>query len=133
MGIPKPLVQTNQIFILLTVTLSLITSIWLLLVPLTIGLYTLYSRQNPIIKNSYRFLKHPHEKYVQEDPDQQYFNQWIATICIALSLISFLSNQLIFGYLFSIMVIIASALALGGFCIGCVIRYRFLMWKHKRK
>ena len=37
------------------------------------------------------------------------------------------------GYVFSIMVILAAGVALMGYCIGCTIRYRYMMWKYKRK
>jgi len=30
------------------------------------------------------------------------------------------------------MVVAASGIALMGYCIGCTIRYRFMMWRHKK-
>jgi hypothetical protein len=47
--------------------------------------------------------------------------------------ISFLMGYTFVGYVFSIMVILAAGVALMGYCIGCTIRYRYMMWKYKRK
>lgn len=132
MGIPKPLVQTNQAFIFLSVLLALIIHPVILLIPFVIGVYTLITKKNPIILIGKRFLKKPAGQYPQEDRDQQIFNQWISTTCIGLSAIFFFANFQVLGYVFSIMVMAASGIALMGFCIGCFIRYRYMMWKYKR-
>lgn len=132
MGIPKPLVQTNQAFIFISVLLALFIHKAILIIPLTIGIYTLITKQNPIISIGKQFLNKPLNEYPQEDKDQQIFNQWIATICIGLSTLFFYFGLNVLGYVFSIMVLAASGIALMGFCIGCFIRYRYLMWKHKR-
>ncbi len=133
MGIPKPLVQTNQAFITITVVLALLFSHWLLVLPFIVGVITLVTKRNPIILIGKKFLRKPHSQYVMEDRDQQIFNQWIATVCIGLSLLSFQIGMVGLGYFFSIMVVVASFTALLGFCIGCFIRFRYLMWQHKRK
>ncbi|HSP21245.1 MAG TPA: DUF4395 family protein, partial [Planococcus sp. (in: firmicutes)] len=89
MSIPKPLVQSNQAFIVLTVILALVFHKAILLLPFLIGAYTLITKKNPIIQFNKRFLKKPANQYVQEDREQQIFNQWIATICLGLSLLLF--------------------------------------------
>ncbi|MDT8861668.1 DUF4395 domain-containing protein [Alkalihalobacillus sp. MEB130] len=132
MGIPKPLVQTNQLFIVLSVVLALLVSNWILLIPFLIGVITLITRRNPIMVLGYTFLNKDKEHYVLEDPDQQIFNQWIATICLGLSFLFFRLGYVGGGYFFSIMVMAAAGIALLGYCIGCTIRYRYMMWKHKR-
>jgi hypothetical protein len=132
MGIPKPLVQTNQAFIFISVLSALFIHKAILIIPLTIGIYTLITKQNPIISIGKQLLSKPLNEYPQEDKDQQIFNQWIATICIGLSTLFFYFGLNVLGYVFSIMVMAASGIALMGFCIGCFIRYRYLMWKHKR-
>ncbi|WP_249869499.1 DUF4395 domain-containing protein [Oceanobacillus saliphilus] len=129
MSIPKPLVQLNQSFIVTTVVLALVIHPVLLLLPFLNGLYTIITKKNPIILFSRRFLKKPLNQYIQEDRDQQIFNQWIATICIGLSLIFFYLNLTIPAIIFSIMVLAASGIALMGYCIGCTIRYRYMMWR----
>lgn len=75
MGIPKPLVQTNQAFIFLSVLLALIIHPVILLIPFVIGVYTLITKKNPIILIGKQFLKKPAGQYPQEDRDQQIFNQ----------------------------------------------------------
>ncbi|AQQ54181.1 DUF4395 domain-containing protein [Planococcus lenghuensis] len=132
MTIPKPLVQINQAFIVVTVLAALWLQPAILFLPFAIGAYTLMTKKNPVIQFSRRFLKKPLTSYLQEDKDQQLFNQWIATICLGLSLISFSLDIHLVAYAFSIMVIIAAGMALMGYCIGCTIRYRYIMWKHRR-
>jgi membrane-associated HD superfamily phosphohydrolase len=132
MGIPKPLVQTNQIFMVLSVLVGILFHHAWLWLPFLIGVYTLLTKLNPIILFSKRFLSKPSNQYIQEDKDQQIFNQWIATICLGLALLSFYFNWTAAGYAFSIMVMLAAGIALMGFCIGCFIRYQFIMWRHRR-
>lgn len=132
MSIPKPLVQSNQAFIVLSVILALVFHKAILLLPFLVGAYTLITKKNPVIQFNKRFLKKPANQYIQEDRDQQLFNQWIATICLGLSLLFFALGITAAGYAFSLMVLIASAVALMGYCIGCTIRYRYMMWKHQK-
>jgi uncharacterized membrane protein len=131
MTIPKPLVQINQMFIVISVLAGLLLAKPFILLPFVIGMITLSTKQNPVIQFSKRFLKKPLNEYIQEDKQQQLFNQWIATICLGISFVAFTFSYSIVGYFFSVMVIAAAGLALSGYCIGCTIRYRFLMWKHQ--
>lgn len=132
MTIPKPLVQSNQAFIVLTVILALFFHKAILLLPFLVGAYTLITKKNPVIAFNKRFLQKPANQYIQEDRDQLLFNQWIATICLGLSLLFFSLGITAAGYAFSLMVLIASGVALMGYCIGCTIRYRYMMWKHQK-
>ncbi|SDQ09086.1 DUF4395 domain-containing protein [Virgibacillus salinus] len=132
MTIPKPLVQINQAFIVISALLGIIIQPAILLVPFAVGVYTLLTKQNPIIVFSKKFLHKPFEEYRQEDKEQQLFNQWIATVCLGLSIVFFYVNLTVLGFVFSLMVLAASGVALMGYCIGCTIRYRYMMWKHKR-
>ncbi|KHE68174.1 DUF4395 family protein, partial [Halobacillus sp. BBL2006] len=117
MSIPKPLVQINQMFIVITVLLGLSFHYSWLFLPFVIGVYTLITKKNPVIMLSKNFLTKPAHQYIPEDRDQQIFNQWIATICIGLSIVFFYFNLQALGYVFGTMVIIAAGLALLGFCI----------------
>ncbi|MFC0472773.1 DUF4395 domain-containing protein [Halalkalibacter kiskunsagensis] len=132
MGIPKPLVQVNQLFIVLTVIIALFLSNWILLLPFLVGVITLITKRNLVMMVGKNLLQKPRNEYIQEDSNQQIFNQWIATICLGLSLMFFSIGLPIWGYVFSIMVMLAAGIALLGFCIGCTIRYRYMMWKHKK-
>ncbi|GAE34302.1 DUF4395 domain-containing protein [Halalkalibacter akibai] len=132
MGIPKPLVQINQLFIVVTTIMGLILTKYILFLPFIIGALALATNKNIIMILGKGLLRKPKNLYIQEDKAQQQFNQWIATICLGISILSFVFGFEVLGYLFSIMVIVAAGVALLGFCIGCTIRFRYLMWKHKR-
>lgn len=132
MTIPKPLVQINQSFIVLSVIAGLLISPAILLLPFAVGVYTLITKKNPVILAAKPLLKKPANQYIQEDRDQQLFNQWIATVCLGLALVFFAIGLSGIALFFSIMVMAAAALALMGYCIGCTIRYRLMMMKHNR-
>ncbi len=132
MTIPKPLVQTNQSFIVLSVIAGLLITPAILLLPFAVGVYTLITKKNPVIMAAKPLLKKPANQYIQEDRDQQLFNQWIATVCLGLALVFFATGIQALAYFFSIMVMAAAGVALMGYCIGCTIRYRLMMMKHNR-
>ncbi|MCZ0701729.1 putative membrane protein [Natronobacillus azotifigens] len=131
--IPKPLVQVNQWFLVLSTAIALIFFNYLLFIPFIVGVVTLTTKRNPVIAFAARFLKKTNKSYPQEDKNQQLFNQAIATTCLAISIIAFYFELTFIGYLFSVMVILAAGIALMGYCIGCTIRYRYMMWKYRRQ
>lgn len=131
--IPQPLVRTNQWIIFLSVLLSLfMQQYWILLIPLLAGLGGLLFQWNPIMKLASLFLQKPRKEYRQEDWDQQQFNQIIAVVCLAVGSISFFLNWTIVGYIFTIMVGVASIVAILGFCIGCFIRFQWKRYQYNR-
>jgi hypothetical protein len=131
--IPQPLVRTNQWIIFLSVLLSLfMQQYWILLIPLLAGLGGLLFQWNPIMKLASLFLQKPRKEYRQEDWDQQQFNQIIAVVCLAVGSISFFLNWTIVGYIFTIMVWVASIVAILGFCIGCFIRFQWKRYQYNR-
>ncbi|WP_280771032.1 DUF4395 domain-containing protein [Salipaludibacillus daqingensis] len=132
MSIPKPLVQLNQSFIVLSCIIAFILNHWLLLIPFIVGVITLITKKNPLIQVGKRFLRKPLKDYKLEDRDQQLFNQWIATFCLGFSLLFFQLGFYTIAYSLSVLVVIAAGLALMGYCIGCTIRYRYKMWKFNR-
>ena len=132
MTIPKPLVQLNQAFLVITTLAGLIVHPLILLVPFAIGAITLITKKNPLIAFSSGFLPKPPSSYLQEDRDQQLFNQWIATVCLGLALLFFTAGLPIIATVFGAMVIVAAGVALMGYCIGCTVRYQLMMWKHRR-
>ncbi|MBB6452314.1 magnesium-transporting ATPase (P-type) [Salirhabdus euzebyi] len=133
MGIPKPLVQTNQLFIFVCVLLSYAFHFTILILPLVIGLITLVTKKNVVILLGSKLLRKPKDEYIQEDKEQQLFNQWIATTLIGLALVAYLIDFFLLGHVFSAMVLFASGIALLGFCIGCFVRYRWILWKYNRQ
>lgn len=133
-GIPRPLVKTNQAFIVLSVVLSWVTGQhWILALPLAAGLSGLLFGYNPVIKLAARFLTKERTAYVLEDWDQQQFNQSIAVSCLTGGLVSFLAGWTVAGYIFTVMVAAAATVAILGFCIGCFIHYQWRMYTYRRK
>lgn len=132
--IPLPLVRTNQWVIFLSTIISLITeTYWILLIPLIAGLLGLFIKWNPIMKLARLFLKKDPKSYPQEDWDQQQFNQVIAVICLAGGFLSFQLGWNVLGYTFTIMVSLASIVAILGFCIGCFIRFQWKQYQYRRR
>ncbi|MGG0738950.1 DUF4395 family protein [Niallia taxi] len=74
-------------------------------------------------ENCSYFPKKKRSEYIAEDWDQQAFNQIIAVICLAGAVLSFQLGWSILGTAFTIMVGLASIIAILGFCIGCFIRF----------
>ncbi|UQZ36577.1 DUF4395 domain-containing protein [Paenibacillus sp. PK3_47] len=132
-GIPRPLVKTNQAFIVISVLASWLTDQhWILALPLAAGIPGLLFGYNPVIKLAANFLKKERSAYVLEDYGQQQFNQSIAVFCLAGGLISFLAGWTIAAYLFTGLVAVAATVAILGFCIGCFIHYQWRMYTYRR-
>ncbi|MGD7055173.1 DUF4395 domain-containing protein [Sutcliffiella horikoshii] len=131
--LPKPLVTFNQWFILTTVLLSLATGLYFLMAfPLLAGLMGLLFKWNPVLIVAKKFLSKPAASYLQEDVAQLQFNQSIAVACLALALFGFYSGFVVIGYVFAIMVGVASGVALMGFCVGCFIRFQWQQYRYRR-
>ncbi|WP_339149416.1 MULTISPECIES: DUF4395 domain-containing protein [unclassified Sutcliffiella] len=131
--LPKPLVTFNQWFILTSVILSLASGLYFLMaLPLVSGLMGLLFKWNPALTVARKFLTKPAESYLQEDVAQLQFNQTIAVTCLALALVGFYSGFTIVGYIFAIMVGVASGVALMGFCVGCFIRFQWQQYRYRR-
>ena len=132
-SIPRPLVRTNQWTIFLSVILTWVTGeAWILAIPLAANLMGILFNYNPIMKIARVFLIKDGKKYVPEDVTQQKFNACIAAFCLAGGLISFLAGWTIAGYVFTIMVAVASLIAILGFCIGCFIFFQFKQYQYRR-
>jgi hypothetical protein len=102
-----------------------------LAIPLIAGILGLLFGFNPIMWIAKRFLRKKPSEYTPEDWDQQQFNQTIAVICLTLGLIGYKMHWMVLAYFFTIMVAFAAFLAILGFCIGCYIRYKWLMYRTK--
>ena len=137
-SIPKPLVRANQSVIVASVLISWVLSIWsdsfylILLIPLLSGLSGLAFGVNPVFKIARRFLKKPAASYLQEDAADQRFNQILAVSMLSASLLSFMLDMPVLGYLFSAFVFTAALVALIGFCVGCFIHYQLMMRRAAR-
>ncbi|WP_350300938.1 DUF4395 domain-containing protein [Peribacillus frigoritolerans] len=132
-SIPRPLVRTNQWVILLSVATALLTGqMSILVIPLTAGLLGLLFNFNPVMRLAKLFLKKKPSDYIPEDHSQQQFNQAIAVVCLGLGFISFLLGWNVTGYIFTLMVGLASLIAILGFCIGCFILYQWKQYSYRR-
>ncbi|MER1998389.1 MAG: DUF4395 domain-containing protein [Lysinibacillus sp.] len=134
LSIPRPLVRLNQWTILLSVILTWFTGIyWILLLPLLANLSGVILKVNPIIKIGRNFLKKDPQSYIPEDVDQQRFNSTIATACLTLAFTGFAAELSWLAYTFSIMVAIASFVAILGFCVGCFIHFQINQFNYRRR
>lgn len=133
-SIPRPLVRSNQWFIVISVLVAWFTTVhWILLIPLIAGVLGLFFQFNPVMRFAKLFLRKPMASYIPEDRDQQQFNQWIAVICLLISTVAFALNWQVVGYVFSAMVLLAAFIAICGFCIGCFIRFQWLRYRQRRQ
>lgn len=130
--IPRPLVQVNRTFLVVTITAGLLFHHAILLLPLVLGLVGLIFRRNPVILAGRPFLKKSLDHYHREDPSDQRFNQWIATTLVSMSLAAFAVGFPVAGYLFGGLVILAAGIALMGFCVGCYIHFQYRQWQYQR-
>ncbi|MFP3917765.1 DUF4395 domain-containing protein [Lysinibacillus telephonicus] len=132
-SIPRPLVRTNQWAILISVILTWIFGeAFILLIPLISNVLGVLFNFNPIMKFARIFLIKKGKQYIPEDVTQQKFNACIAIFCLAGGYISFLVGWKIVGLIFTIMVALASFIAILGFCIGCFIFYQIKQYKYRR-
>ncbi|AGX06759.1 hypothetical protein B14911_12957 [Bacillus sp. NRRL B-14911] len=133
-SIPRPLVRTNQWFIVISVVASWLTGQeWILAIPLIAGLMGLLFGFNPIMRAARTFLKKEPSAYLPEEWDQQQFNQVIAVVCLAGGLVSYSLGFTVLGHIFTIMVALAAFVAILGFCIGCFIRFQLIRLRAKRR
>ncbi|AJY76495.1 DUF4395 domain-containing protein [Paenibacillus beijingensis] len=132
-SIPRPLVRTNQWFIVATVAAVWISGFyWLLALPLLAGIGGLLFGFNPVMRFAKRFLRKQPSHYVPEDWDQQQFNQAIAVICLLLGLAAYVAGWHMAALIFTGIVALAALVAILGFCIGCFIRYHWLQYRHRK-
>jgi ABC-type antimicrobial peptide transport system permease subunit len=131
-SIPRPLVRTNQWFIVLSVILTWVSGVvWILAFPLCAGILGLAFGCNPVMRFAKLFLTKKPSEYIPEDRSQQQFNQIIAVACLALGLVGYLFGWTVMAYIFTTMVALAAFIAILGFCVGCFIRYQWLQLRYR--
>lgn len=133
LSIPRPLVRMNQWTIFLSVILTWLTvEVWILIIPLIANLMGVLFNYNPVMKFARLFLIKEGKSYVPEDVTQQKFNACIAIACLAFGLLSFLIGWNVLGYVFTVMVALASFIAILGFCIGCFLFFQIKQYQYRR-
>lgn len=133
LSIPRPLVRVNQWTIFLSVVLTWVTgNAWILAIPLVVNLLGFTFGFNPIMRFARIFLTKEPSTYIPEDAGQQRFNSSIATICLAGGLVSFVTGWTVLGYVFTVLVAVASFVAILGFCVGCFIHFQVRQYVYRR-
>lgn len=133
-AIPRPLVRTNQWTIVLSVLTAWITGYYVILaLPLLSGVLGLVWGYNPVMRIARLFLRQAPSSYIPEDAEQQKFNQVIAVTFLAIGLVGFLMNWTVFAFISTALVALSAIIAILGFCVGCFIRYQWMMFKHRRQ
>lgn len=133
-GVPFPIVTLNRAVLTVGVLVALLTQqIWIITILFLIILpTTLFGKRFSLV---YYIGKILFKKQIQnsqyEDAGLQRFNNTIATTLLGFSQISFLAGQSILGWIFASMVMLASGVALLGFCIGCFLYYQFKIQRYR--
>lgn len=131
--IPRPLVRTNQWVILISVILTWVTGVaWILAIPLVANSLGFFFGFNPIMRFAKLFLKKAPSAYIPEDAASQKFSSGIAIICLAAGLAGFVFDFYAVGYVFTIMVAVASSIAILGFCVGCYIFFQIKQFQYRQ-
>ena len=126
-SIPRPLVRTNQWFIVGSVVAAWLTGqYWILALPLACGLLGLFTGFNPVMRLARTFLRKPATSYTPEDWNEQQFNQTLAVVCLAFGLLSFILHWTVAAYILTGIVGTAAFVAILGFCVGCFMRFQLL-------
>jgi hypothetical protein len=112
---------------LLTQQIWIITILFLIILPTT-----LFGKRFSLVYYIGNILfKKQIQNSQYEDAGLQRFNNTIATTLLGFSQISFLAGQSILGWIFASMVMLASGVALLGFCIGCFLYYQFKIQRYR--
>lgn len=130
--IAKPLVQHNQIFIVLSVASALLLNQnWILWVPLLANLSALVYKKHPVMIFTRRWLNSDLSVYAQEDPADLRFNQTIVVTLLSSALFLSALGLNAWALVPSLMVLSACVVALMGFCIGCFIRFQLNQLRYR--
>ena len=127
-GVPLPIVKLNRWVLLAGVITAILFQppIITLLLFLIILSAIVFGKQGSLIFfiGSRLFAKQNRDAET-EDPRLMRFNNSIAAILLGAAQIAFISGAPLVGWIFSGVVAVAAAVALGGFCFGCFLFYQF--------
>jgi hypothetical protein len=132
--IPLPIVTLNRVFLTFGILFALISQqIWITTLIFVILLPTLIFGKNfsLIYYIGSKLLRSQIKSAKYEDAALQRFNNTIAVTLLGISQIFFLITQPMIGWVFASMVMIASGVALLGFCVGCFLYYQFKIQRYK--
>jgi len=133
-GVPFPIVTLNRAILTFGILVALLTQqIWittilfLILLPTTL----LGKRFSLVYFIGNILFKKQIQNSQYEDAGLQRFNNTIATTLLGFSQISFLAGQPVLAWIFATMVMLASGIALLGFCVGCFLYYQFKIQRYR--
>lgn len=133
-GIPLPIVTLNRAFLTFGILIALLTDqIWIttLIFIIILPAAVLGKRYSLIYHLGSKLLTKQIINSDYEDAALQRFNNTIAASLLAFSQLFFMINQAIVGWVFAGMVMVASGVALLGFCVGCFLYYQFKIQRYK--
>ncbi|GAB6992030.1 DUF4395 domain-containing protein [Paenibacillus pini] len=129
--IPEPYVKANQAGIVLFVLLSaLLNQPYILLVLWIIQVVGILTGKNVFVLIAKPAINV--QGATTQALELQRFNNVLAIIFLSLSLLLFLAQLPILGYIFEAMLFLAAGAALCGYCIGCTIYFQYKQLKAKR-
>lgn len=131
-GVPLPIVTFNRWILVVGVVIGVIaqqplatTLLFLLLLPSVL----LGQRWSPIAALGSRLFARRIAGADREDKRLMRFNNSIALVLLGAAQIAFIAGLPVAGWALSLMVAVAAAIALAGFCIGCFLYYQFKQLK----
>lgn len=136
-NIPMPVVKLNRLTLVTGILAGLAlqwplvtTALFLILLPAVI----FGQRGSLIFKTGKRLMAAGllHSKDEDgEDRRLMRFNNAIATTLLGLAQAAFLLNVPVVGWALALVVVAAATAALLGFCLGCVLFYRFRIYRYR--
>jgi hypothetical protein len=103
------------------------TALFIIIVPAAV----FGSRGSLIYQLGSRIFARQNATAETEDRRLMRFNNMLAAVMLGLAQIGFLARIPIAGWIFSVMVALAAAIALAGFCLGCFLFFRFNMARYR--
>jgi hypothetical protein len=132
--IPLPIVRLNRWVLVVGILAGLafrqplvITLLFAILLPATL----FGQRASLVFRVGRRLFARQIPTAEREDRRLQRFNNAIATILLGAAQVAFLAGQPLVGWTLALMVAVAAAIALAGFCIGCFFYYQFKLQRFR--
>jgi len=138
-NIPMPIVRLNRWTLVIGILAGLVlqwplvtTALFLILLPAVI----FGQRGSLIFKTGKRLMALGLLRANDKDEDGEdrrlmRFNNSIAVTLLGLAQIAFLLGVPMAGWALSLLVVVAASAALMGFCLGCVLFYRFRIYRYR--
>ena len=133
-GIPMPIVTLNRMVLTFGILLALLTQqswittlLFLVLLPTVL----LGKRFSLIYWVGSTIFQQKIQTAEYEDAGLQRFNNTIATTLLGFAQIFFIMGQPVLAWIFAGMVMVASGIALLGFCVGCFLYYQFKIQRYR--